>query len=370
MNALRRRFNVEEESYRELIKATEAKIVRWEYWNGFHWHWDPAEIKSHEYDAGPRYPSQRTAEEKAYYAYGYDIQNRVVLIRHGFPEEIRRGSSSAQDEMGEEFIRYSRDTLTCSKFFGGHLLEVADATIANGKVVRVEEVKLDSGWHTIEWRGEQVARIQFGMFGKKPCLEWCYDESGKLIGMFDLPRKVRLPKGVSFATLKNTIGKRLMEIIPKVVAKAKIDQPVYCLALAYDGEGNGVLPPVLGIGLESERRGWTKKDPKNAKSLIWNPVEFRHYETEKLSLPTDKKFEKSCQLFNDLLDRKGSDKPARTLLNKVARDLGKVQWNNSLHTTDDFVVFAVDFEGADLKENLMESVSAETLISLKRAKML
>jgi hypothetical protein len=75
-------------------------------------------------------------------------------------------------------------------------------------------------------------------------------------------------------------------------------------------------------------------------------------------------------LFNQELERKGSDAPARRLLNEVATKLGKADWSGKLNTTDDFVVYAVDFELGDLKKNLKFSVPVERLKKLKAAKML
>lgn len=71
-----------------------------------------------------------------------------------------------------------------------------------------------------------------------------------------------------------------------------------------------------------------------------------------------------------MLERKETNTPARTLLNKVASDLGMLDWNGKLNTTDDFVVFAVDYEGSDLVKNLKKSVPAKTFARLKAAKMI
>ena len=52
---------------------------------------------------------------------------------------------------------------------------------------------------------------------------------------------------------KETIRARLLACIPQVIANAGLSESIYCVALAYDGEGNDSLPPTIGVGLESER---------------------------------------------------------------------------------------------------------------------
>jgi hypothetical protein len=351
---LLKRWRKEENACKRLRKITEERVVRWEYWTGYHWHWKPSEYESVEKTA------KRTTREKAWYTYSYDAQDRVIVIKFGFP-----GDENPTPE--EEFLSYSRDSIQSTKYYEEQLRDVAEATLVNGRITRVES---GDGWDSIQWRGDKIARIQFGEHRKKPVLEWCYDESGKRTGMYDLPRKLKLPKGVTIASLAKSIHAHLTQLVPKIVAKAGIKQLVYCLALAYDGEGNGVVPPSLAIGLDSERQNWIRTKRKAAKEFIWNPEEFRQHETKKTSLPDDKKFERACEWYNQLLDRKGSDKPARELLNQVARDLAKLDWNGRLNTTDDFVVFAVDYEGGDLKKNLVKSVPPRILSRLKAAKFL
>jgi hypothetical protein len=58
-----------------------------------------------------------------------------------------------------------------------------------------------------------------------------------------------LPKGVTVKSLLATVKERLIKLIPETMAKAGVAEPIYAIALAYDGEGNGVLPPILGVGL-------------------------------------------------------------------------------------------------------------------------
>ncbi len=362
MHPLEQRFDAEENGYRHLRKSCESKVVRWEHWDNFYWHWDPVEQMTYQDEWWKEHPPKRTSKDKALYSYGYDASGRVVVIHSALP-------GKELSETTQEFIRYSGTVLTSSTFYGDSLLEVSAANMVGTRTIRVENVggRSGSGWYTIEWSGDHVSRMLFGDLGEPPCQEERYSKTGKLIDRYDLPRKLRLPKGVNVQALARTIREHLMRVVPKIVAKAGIKQPVYCLTLAYDGEGNGVVPPSLAIGLDSARKKWIRTKGKAAKEFIWNPAEFRIYETEKTVLPTDKKFEQACDWYNQLLEKKGSDKPAHDLLNRIAADLAKLNWRGKLNTTEDFIVFAVDYEGADLKKNVKASVAPKLLAKFKAA---
>jgi len=179
----------------------------------------------------------------------------------------------------------------------------------------------------------------------------------------------RAKKGVNIKGVESKIRELLIHAIQRTISKAKIEETAFCVALAYDGEGNDVLPPCIGIGLECERQRWVKEHGKDAKDFIWNPAEFTHYEKDHTQLE-DEELDKACELLNGLLRPKENYAPAIKLLNSVAAELGKLDWKGKLKTTPDFVVYAVDFELGDLKRNLKLSVPPAKLEMLKKAKLL
>jgi hypothetical protein len=359
-NPLSKRFLAEQNAYKRLRQQTEKLVVRWEHWSDFHWGWDPSDtLIQHMENASywRRNPPKQTDKSQAYYSYGFDASDRIVAIRYGSPREARPGE--------EHFIRYSKAEFQVSVFYDGRLTNSATGTILDGKTVRIDQAcPGEKAWKEIQWLEDRPVRVVFGEAGKKADLEWEFTKAGKLVGMYDLPRK--LPKGTNLATLKKRIHKHLLTAIPKCIAKFRIRQPVYCLFLGYDSEGNGAMPPMLSIGMESERQLCLSKDPKKAKQLIWSPDELQHRLSKPRCLPTDKKFEKACELFNRLMDERGSEKPAIDLLNQVAKQLGAAKWSGKLPVTDDFVVLACDFEGCDLSENIRKSASLKALKSLKK----
>jgi hypothetical protein len=178
-----------------------------------------------------------------------------------------------------------------------------------------------------------------------------------------------LPKGVTVKSLKATIHNRLVELAIQVVAHAGIEAPIYCVLLGYDGEGNDVLPPSLGIGLESERQHWVSAHGKDAWQWLWNPAEFQYFEKPVTQLEDDGLAE-ACDLLNNHLAERESLAPAVKLVVGAAAALNKIAWPREIRRTEDFVVAAVDLEGANLSKNMKACLTPEQLAHLRAKHLL
>jgi hypothetical protein len=106
----------------------------------------------------------------------------------------------------------------------------------------------------------------------------------------------------------------------------------------------------------------------NTKFHIWNPEEFSIFANKQTELK-DKDLDRACDLYNRELEYDGSDEPARKLILQVTSDLAKMDWSGKLKTTDDFIVYAVDPDLADLRKNLKLTIPARQLAKLKVAKL-
>ncbi len=377
-SALFSRFNAEKNSFNRLKTTCESKVVRWDYWDLPKWYWDPADtyVRS-------RYLAKKTSRKDASYGYGYDNLGRIVVIYNFDAPKIT----------AMEFLRYSGNKLVGSCFgpeaihsegkvvgsdweAGSYLSNVFQATLSEGRIVMVEQLygSVEGDWNRVEWRGDEIARVAYGAFGQKAHFERVYGKNGKVVEEIDLSKPIKrkpLPKGVTMATLAKEIRERLANAVVQTVIKAKIKEPAYCLALNYDCEGNPLLLPELGIGLESNRRALLKRGGRDAKLAIWDAANFPMLGSSRTALMgRDKKLDKACDLYNRELEYKGSNEPARKLILQVAADLARMDWNGKLKTTDDFIIFAVDTDGADLKKNLKLSVPSKQLAKLKAAKLI
>ena len=364
MSLLTDRFLAEDKSFGRLKKLCESKVVRWKYWDWPEWHWDP------DYFMEARQKPKQVAKEKARLGYGYDKDNRVVVVQElfGRPNKIEC----------VEFLRHSGNKIVGSHFLDdGKLADVFEATLSGGRIVRVERLWASASrasdsvweWKTIAWKEDKIVTVVEGMRGRKAHRQITYSKAGKVTEVRDLSKPIErkpLPKGVTMKSLAITIREKLAAAVVATVAKARIKERVYCLVLNYDCEGNPLLLPELGIGLDFERKARLKGGGHDAKRDIWNPEEFSLFANARTALQgRDKELDRACDLFNRELEHKDSDEPARKLILQVAVELAKVDWSGKLNTTDDFVVYAVDTDGADLNKNLKLIVPPKKLAKLK-----
>lgn len=379
MNPLLERFSTEKKKeqlgFSRLRKQFESKVTRWVYWDWPKWYWEPDRYLL----LGAK--SKPVQKEKARFGLGHDQAGNIVVI-HRFSLQ---GKLEAMD-----FMRYSKGKIIGSHYIagaickdgrvvdndfqaGGVLAEVFEALVQGGHIVRLEcLMETWWQWKSFSWVDNRVATVLEGLRGRKPHRRKTYDKSGEVIEDLDMtrPPKIKpLPKGVTLKSLAKQILQHLVADVVARVTKAKVKEPVYCLVLNYDCEGNPKLPPELGIGLESERQARLKQGGKDAKLDIWDAETFSLFANKKTMLDA-KELMAACDLFNREMERQGSDEPARQLILDATRALAKLNWSGKLNTTDDFIVYAVDTDGVDLRKNLKASVSPKLLAKLRAAKLI
>ncbi len=380
---LQERFAAEREAYNALKESTESLVVSWRYSQGQLWSYNPIvwDTLTEEEVADPG---------QAEYAYGYDAEGRVVCIRQFTIEHAGKLAPSGRVEIvrtqrvyNEHFILHRPGLMEISEYAtlrepagAKELTSVYEVRTENGRIVEKAELRKDSFDHDrYFWEGERLKVAQsLDESGKTTCeTEWEADGTSKIYQIRKdgsrFWRDEPLPKGVTVKSLAGIVRQRLLELIPQTVKAAGLEEPAYCVALAYDGEGNDVLGPHLGIGLDSERQKWLKEHGEEAWQFIWNPAEFANYEKSHTQLEADDLYQASEWLNRALADR-GSLAPAIKLLVEVAAELEKLDWSRLIQTTPDFVVYAVDFELADLRKNLKQIVRPGKLAALKRAKLI
>lgn len=357
------------------------KAVRWVYSTEELWScWDLRE----------KAPQDRAlpGPEGALYAYGFDESGQRIVVREFkwnsvWARENERGPGSApelvkvptKDVLREYLISYDEDWVNVSVIQDGSLRSVDRLRFQDRLVMESESFGNGLyGRQLFEYEGRRKKRqqcfshtgrldteIQYGPHGEQTFFRVRRDGT-----LFELGQP--LPKGITPKQLKATIRERLLLLIPQVVAATKIEEPIYCVALAYDGEGNDVLPPSMGIGVEPERSKWLRDHGSKARDWLWNPAEFFHYEKPHTRLE-DQALEEACDLFNTHVAERGSLAPATKLLVEVAAELNKVRWPASVPRTEDFVVYAVDLELGSLRKNMRACLGPERLSDLKARRL-
>ena len=159
--------------------------------------------------------------------------------------------------------------------------------------------------------------------------------------------------------LKRRVEDRLVETLPKLVRERGGDAQIYCLVLHYHPEWP--LPPTIGLGLERDRQRWiyTIDDAETLRLTVWNPAEFSNYRHETVHWDLTE-IDPELAPAISAIPENDDDAPerGRVTLNRAARRLQQLEWRLIAPVTDDFVVFAVDYELTHLEENLRHSVPA------------
>tara|TARA_R110002096_G_scaffold44524_9_gene119882 strand:+ start:39257 stop:39805 length:549 start_codon:yes stop_codon:yes gene_type:complete len=151
--------------------------------------------------------------------------------------------------------------------------------------------------------------------------------------------------------LCTALAKELAIEIRRAITSAKVAEPVYCLTIAWSPGQPYSLPPLIGLGLQSERSEWIAEHGVEAKDYLWNPAEFSTFDSEELEIDGTT-LEHLSKVLNKKLGETGEWSAGLAMLNSVAKELGALDWGTALTTTDDFVAYAIDYELCDLRENL------------------
>jgi hypothetical protein len=303
--------------------------------------------------------------------YGYDGNGDIVVVREyesvgSFREELRV-------RRGDTVVGYRWSET-------GAPTEVNIARFRDGRISSYVTVWADvptdplHGWTTerYEYDGDLVVAIHDESeiaFGDVPVqrpslIEAAYDPLGRLLELREhghSGEKVLYRArgtGPSMDKLLRRVEDLLVETLPRLV-REHADQPIYCLVLHYHSEWP--LPPTIGVGLERERQAWidTIDDAETLKLTVWNPAEFSNYRGDTLDwdlTEIDPELARAIRAIPENDD--GAAERARGILNRAARRLQRLDWPAIAPVTDDFVVFAVDYELMDLMENLRQSVPA------------
>lgn len=376
---VRERFDRAIEDYVDLMLECEAEVARWEWTSSNRYELQPLYFERHRCKPG-RVLKQEPPNKNGVWQYGFDNQERVVVERQGVEFEGR---------FYETFLRHEDDTVW-SVLYDYHRpkkpINVTRYRFEDGRAVSQETfAQFGCGREEYEYENRRLTRIHdwHQEHGQGPTIsryDVGYDETGQIASIHvTYPEGDRFSpephtsvvyqrpvKGQTIAALTAWIKQRLILRIPEMIAAAGIEEPAYCVTLAYHPEPGVSVVPSVGVGLEAERESWVRTEGKDACDLIWNPAEFTHYCTTALTLADDD-LERACDLLGQQLGARGTWAPARRMFNEVAAELLRVDWSGRLNITPDFVVYAVDLELADLKRNLKASIPPERLKELKRS---
>ncbi len=367
------------ERHAELRQACEDAVVEWRWAREGSDLQRPEPLYRERYgQPAPRLLERAPAVPQDEQQYGYDADGNIVVAREyvgaeGFREELRV-------HRGETVVGYRRSE-------AGEPFEINIARFSEGRirsyVVLWPKGQEDSlhGWsiQRYEYDGDVVSAIHeesdlaFGelpLEGGRTLIRASYDPLGRLLELReDGTRGEKVlyrarGAGPSMQKLQRRVEDRLVETLPRLVRERAGDEAIYCLVLHYHPEWP--LPPTLGLGLDRERQRWinTIDDADTLRLTVWNPAEFSNYRGGSVHwdlTEIDPELARAVRAIPENDD--DAAERGRATLNGAARRLQQLDWHSIAPVTDDFVVFAVDYELSHLEENLRHSVP----VSLRKA---
>ncbi len=321
----------------------------------------------------PRLLKEPPAVPRDEQQYGYDADGEIVVAREYlepgcFREELRV-------PRGETVVGYRWSE-------SGEPSEVNVARYADGKIRSYVTVRAERRTDSLRgssseryvYDGDLVSEIHddsdlsfrgIPLKDGPTLIRASYDPLGRLLELREeggRGEKVLYRargSGPSMKKLQRRVEDRLVETLPRLVRERAGDEPIYCLVLHCHPEWP--LPPTIGLGLERDRQGWmnTIDDVQTLRLTVWNPAEFSNYRDETVHwdlTEIDAELARAVGAIPDNDD--DAAERARATLDRAARRLQQLDWRPIAPVTDDFVVFAVDYELTDLEENLRPSVPA------------
>jgi len=215
------------------------------------------------------------------------------------------------------------------------------------------------GYETYDYDGDRVIRVAVHHAARRrgaplrpepwTVIDAAYDSEG--LSRLEIsppggPAQVkyeRPPAGFTVKSAWRTVREELVTQIPRSVRALAIDEPAYCVALVY-ADPQDPADLMVHVGLDRDRRVQPAEDADP--DDVWSPEDMA-FET-----PVDvHAVAGTARLLAQELTLARSDLGG-DLLCEVARSLGAEDWSAILPITEDFVVYAVDVEMADLDRNM------------------
>jgi hypothetical protein len=341
--------------YKPWKAECEALVTRWEWGSSTRHNLEPCWFEVHKFTPGRILPGEPKRPESGVAAHGFDARGRLVVTRRQteFPGRIY-----------EEFARFEDDRWEVLYFdYDDKRGARADVyRLEGGRVVRISTAGANKNHFVQIHRHDDAGRVveieRTGRNAPYPDVhdfrDLEYDAKGRIVRVwwrFPDGRKhvdfERPAERDTFAALRDTLRKAIVDAIVELLRKKKIKSPVYAVALAWcSAEYQYMLPPRVMVGLESERQRFIEEEGKKkaVKSYIWNPAGWKLVAAPKLP----KGLERKAELVNQDIWQNELVEEGEVFIRKVAADLRKHEL--PVPKTDDFVVYATDLDmdqGAD-----------------------
>lgn len=272
--------------------------------------------------------------------YHYDEAGRLAKI------EVSQGDgpikSDSADALLQQLMEQQR---TLAQMFGREdLSQQMEGALQN----LLSESSLTLHEEFYEYQGEALQRIvHYTRESTFPIFE-----KNKGITLYQAPRAGETPEAL-FAAGRVSLRQAILDALAKFDQRATMK--ICWLVLEYDvAEDDGLM---LTFGADEVRQAWEQATPKsspnwNFEKLYWHVLNKGPATRLKLSdIPND--YDRCLRAYQQAERYEEVDR----LMRQVAQDLNAHNWQGLLNVTDDFIVFAHDYEAmGDIRDDLRACV--------------
>ncbi|WP_211244093.1 hypothetical protein [Actinospica robiniae] len=338
--------------------AAYAGVVRWEWYEGDAFDLQPLWHERNLLRPGRRL-DRRPPLTQDHYQLGFDVDDRVVTVleysgflngrlvyetlrmyRADLIEEAHYNADGRGIYLREYLLESGRIRSTASAATFGGDIETYD--YIDNSVVRIEVQHAKRASGALRHPTPQAS------------IEAMYDGEGLLRLTSINPGRLgetlyeRPPADFSIDAARSTVQAELGVQVLRAVREFDLEAAAYCVALAY-ADGFDPSAVTVHVGLEEDRQAFLAEgddEDGDGEDIVWSPADMTGYADIDMSAVRD-----TARLLAQEL-RLSKVAVSRETVCAVAVSLGELDWQTIMPVTDDFVVFAVDLEMADLAQNL------------------
>lgn len=388
------RFARLREEYDHRRQAAHAAVVRWEWYGR-----DAYDLRPLWYERDLSRPGRRLAErpplDRNHHRIGFDCRDRPVVV-----EEY---SGFLGGKLYYETFRDHPDDggpVTAAHFYaGGGPIYLHEYRFEAGRIRSAWTVATRGGGHEeYEYTGDRVTGVatyhaerpgnsggRLAPLAPYQKIHAGYDDAGlsRLEIAWAGPgepqvelKYERPPAGFTLDDAIETVRRELVRQVPAVLRAMAIDESVYSVALGYLPEDP--IGVTVHVGYESDRYDWllaqAEDDAEDDTSLLWSPCDLRGQEPvdfgevaqtarllrQELALADaedDTGSGSAGSVDAEGPEASGVNERGRRMLCAAAAELNARDWTGIVPVSNDFVVYAVDWQMVDLDRNLRECIS-------------
>ena len=352
IHKLQTQFTQASNRYKTLRKETQDNVVQWFWASSWLLSLEPFYFEQHKFSKG-RILKEEPENKKNKLQYGIDPNGEII---------IERQYIDLEGLYYETFLIRQADKIESYRFHYSpeKPIDNVELFLYDNGVLSTSYTVVKDGWikYTYQYENKRLAtKLMERLYTNQPVpnriFVYTYDELGILETIQEGKHLwyKKPDKSLNYAKLSELASNKLFDVLKHTLASYKVEEKLFCIYIHY--YHTDMFPPAIAYGTEAQRTKWIEEEGKEAKWIIWNPIEYEHI-LEQDALKMDTETQKLFTLFNQETELKGKESSAIKCMVECGKKLKDILWEFDLNTTDDFVLVVADYEQGDLKKNFKQ----------------